>query len=120
MSLLSMTRGDTRTWTVTVKNADGTPFDLTSCKMWFSVRDYPGAPAYVFQKTSDSDGITFGGNPALGIATVGPIATGDTSTLAAKELRLAFDVQLKTTDGEIFTLDSGALIVTPDITLETS
>jgi hypothetical protein len=111
-----MVRGDTRTFTVTTTNPDGSPYNLASCDMWFSVRTAYGAPGYVFQKTTGGGGITTP-TPTNGIALV-EVDNGDTTGLPLVETSCVFDVQLKATDGSIFTLNRGEFIVQPEVTTE--
>lgn len=118
MSLLAMVRGDTATFTITVTNQDGTPFDLTSATLWFSVRSAPGAVGYIFQKKTPSSGITVA-TPTTGVAVIS-IDNADTSGLSPSEQRLVWDCQLKTSGGSIFTINRGDLIVSADITTETT
>ena len=116
---LTMTRGDTRSFTITIRTGAGGPFDLTDCSLWFSVRTAPGAAGYVFQKTIGS-GITVA-SLSSGIAVV-QLTNGDTAGLPASEQTLQFDVQLKTATSPpgIFTIQSGQFVVAADITTEVS
>jgi hypothetical protein len=115
--ILTMVRGDTRTFTITVKNPDGSAYDLTSCFLWFSVRQYVGASGYVFQKTL-GNGITVD-DPLTGVATV-TVDPTDTAGLPSVEQHLRWDVQIKTGALQIFTLNYGELIIAADITTEVS
>lgn len=113
--ILTMVRGNTTTFTITVLNPDGSPYDLTSCFIWFSVREALAAPGYVFQKTL-GNGITVD-DPLTGLATI-KIANADTAGLPSVEQHFRWDVQIKTGALEIFTPEMGELIIAADVTQE--
>jgi hypothetical protein len=112
---LTMTRGDTRTFTVTVTNPDGSVYDLTGCEVWFSARLAPGVSPYVFMKQTGNGVII--PDPLLGVANV-KVEPADTLSLPYAESILWWDAQIKSATGDLFTVDNGRLIVAPDITTE--
>ena len=111
----TISRGDTPSFNIAVTQA-GAVFSLVGCSMWFTAKwaykDLDAAA--VFQKTIGA-GITLT-NAALGLATA-TLAATDTSGLAAVKVLLVWDIQVRTAGGLTFTVASGNLIVTPDVTL---
>lgn len=116
---LSCVRGDTTEWDLAVvKNS--VPVDLTDGKIWMTgLRSRGGA--VIFQRTSESgEGITIDpdqdGNP--GVAVI-KLAIESTSGLASELTTLYYDIQVKTAAGDVWTVNYGDLVVTPDATTET-
>jgi hypothetical protein len=108
-------RGDGETYLLTLTEEDE-PLDLTDAEMWMTAKRHIGdadADA-IFQKTV-GDGITIT-DDAGGLATV-VLAPGDTSDLAARTIRLVYDIQVKLTSGRIVTPLKGRLTVNPDVTV---
>lgn len=88
---LRMRRGDTPIWELAVTDADGSPFDLTGCTLYFTAKLLiTDADPGLFQLTT-GDGITVT-DAAGGIATVQP-ARADTSGLT-QDTKLFVDVQV--------------------------
>ena len=112
---LTMTRGDTPEWALTVVAADGSPFDLTDYEVYFTAkRLLTDADPGVFQLTVGA-GVTVT-DAAGGLATIQP-RRGDTNTLT-EDVRLFYDVQLsqEASPDQTFTVDSGTLVITRDVT----
>lgn len=114
MTLLTMTRGDTRVFRVTLTDADGAPLNLTGLTLKFTAK----------RRTSDADddaviakassaGITLVDGPN-GIAdiTILPADTDSYSDTAP----LLWDVQVENGATDIRTPLSGWLIVAGDVT----
>ena len=128
MSALAMTRGDTRTVTTTVSNLDaqgntvlGTN-GVTGWSFWMTAKYDTGDSdaSAVFQKLPASFTIVTPGNattPALVQCTLAP---ADTSSLPGYQVVLSYDVQAKDTNSNIFTVDSGTLTVSADVTIATA
>lgn len=114
----SMIRGDTKRIDVSA-SIDGQPIDMTGTgKAWMSARRFPNSPQYVFQKSSPSSGISIT-NGVGGLFTV-TISPGDTEALPAEPVTLYYDIQVRSTTGEIYTVTTGTISVSPDITVETT
>ncbi len=115
---LTMRRGDTATYTVTVTQA-GAAYNLTGSIMRFTAKwaftDSDGDA--LFARTSPSSGITFT-NAAGGIASV-TLAPANTSTLPGSEVRLNYDIQVTDGSGNVYTVIDGLLIVLPDVSIAT-
>jgi hypothetical protein len=101
-----MVRGDTRTFTIALTDADGVAIDLTDAAVAFSVS---GA----FTKTT-GDGVVVS-DPTSGIALV-TVEPADTDWMRGRSAR-RFDVQVTMSDGSIRTPISGRFVVLPDVTI---
>jgi hypothetical protein len=112
MTYLSMTRGDTQTFTLTLVDGSGDPLDLTDVALTFTAkRRYSDSDDdAVIRKTVD-DGIVVDEDPTTGLATV-TIDPPDTSSLTARSL--VWDIQVD--DGDVRTPLSGRLAIQPDVT----
>src|SRR5579872_7247955 len=116
MSTLIMTHGDSRVWQATISNLTST--GLTSCTFWLTVKRAitdPDASA-IFQKLNASFTVVQNGNqttPGIVQVTINPV---DTSGIAEYGVSLVYDVQMKDSTGNIYTVDSGTLTLTPDVT----
>ena len=102
---ITMIRGDTRVFTVTMTNDAGAPLDLTDAEIAFTVDD-------LFDK-SLGDGIAVA-DPETGIATI-TIDPADTSSSDARRA-YSYDVQVTLEDGSVKTPLRGQFVVTPDVT----
>ncbi len=114
---LSCVRGDTTEWELSVARS-GDSVDLTGAKIWMTARRNRGG-SVVFQRTSDEDmGIVIDedqeANP--GVAVI-KLASSSTSGLASETVMLYYDIQVKTLT-DLWTVNYGALVVTPDATTE--
>ena len=110
----AMTRGDTVSFNIAV-TLSGAPFDLAGCSLWFTGKNKFTDPdnAAIFQKTI-SHGIVVT-NSTQGLATV-TLLPADTISLSLVKTILFWDLQLKDSGNNIYTINSGNLIVSPDIT----
>jgi hypothetical protein len=116
MTKYDITRGDTTYFRCTVTE-DGDPFPLTGLELRATAkRSYGQTDAEaVFQKVS-GDGIELDeGDSSVAIVRIDP---ADTEGLGDREVKLLFDLQL-TSGTEVFTLATGLLVVSPDVTLTT-
>ncbi len=116
---LTITRGDTKRFDLTVTDElTGAAIDLTGATMWFTVKRSRSEPDSVkqFQKTT-SDGITIASGSS-GTATL-IIAPADSASMDPARLYV-WDLQIKSSTGAIYTVDSGPLAVLGDVTRATS
>lgn len=98
-------KGDTFTLSFSVQNSTTpvTPFNLTGSSMVMQLRTSPTSTLLAEFKTSDGT-ITYGANPALGIATITPIILPiDTFD------NCEWDVKLTDTNGVVTTIKRGTL-----------
>lgn len=119
MSQLSMVRGDTLIFDVAVVDKAGAPVNITGKTLIFTVKArYSDADnAAIAQKKTPSSGITIT-NGAGGLATV-TLQPADTRNLTDQWQTLVWDLQL--VDGtNVYTVASGTLQVTPDVTVSIS
>jgi hypothetical protein len=111
-------RGDGEIYQLTLTD-DDEPLDLTDAEIWMTAKRHirdTDADA-IFQKTV-GDGITVTDDTG-GLATV-QLEPADTSGLAARTVRLVYDVQVKLASGRIVTPLKGRLTVEPDVTVSTA
>jgi hypothetical protein len=111
MNDLTVIRGDTVTFELTITDSAGDPYDLTGAEVWFSVERLG------ISKTVGS-GITVA-TPASGVATIS-LVTADTEDAPNLRVSYRYDVQLRLSDGSIKTPVRGQLIVIPDVTTDVS
>lgn len=104
-------QGDTLTFTVTVKNSNGSAYPITGSSSSMKIKRLSGAE--VLSLTVGS-GITYT-NAAGGIMTV-TITAAQSAALPTEKV-LAYDLQLEQSSGTIITtLVRGTITVTPQIT----
>lgn len=117
MTRLSMTRGDTKSFTITLTDDDGLPLDVTGMSLIFTVKRsrFDADADAVISKEVD-DGIVVD-DPTTGEAVL-TIEPGDTSGLAARTHRLFYDVQVVDGAGVVITPLSDILEIQPDVTQE--
>ena len=128
MSSLAMTRGDTRIVTTTISNLDANGNvvfgvnGVTGWTFWMTAKYDPGDTdaSAVFQKLPASFSITTPGNAATPAVVTCTLAPADTASLPGYQVVLSYDVQAKDTSGNIFTVDSGTLTVSADVTIATA
>ena len=115
MTLLSMTRGDTRAFAIALTDADGLPLDLTDLTLTFTakLRQTDTDANAVIVKT-EGDGITIGDDPTDGTATL-VISPEDTEGLT-RRTSLYWDVQVEDSLGAVSTPLAGRLVVSLDVT----
>lgn len=78
-STLTMTQGDVREATITIRDPDGTPTDLTDKRVLFTAKKERLGSAFVFQKSSADGGIVIA-DPATGVGVM-VIEEADTEDL---------------------------------------
>ena len=116
--IVAYPRGDTRTLSIQVNNADGTPFNLTGCTVYFTlnVSKTPaddGTDSSAALKASTSSFST----PTNGLATI-TLTNALTQPLVGS--RYYYDIQLKDGSGNITSLGQSTFTVTDDITTRIS
>lgn len=108
-----MRRGDSRDPTCTVTNADGSAYDLTGAKIWFGAKSQHSladGSAEIFKVSTTSGHIDVSGN----VITI-HILPADTVSMPNRDVRLYYEVQILTTGGKVYTVDSGHLTVLADV-----
>lgn len=104
---LTMTRGDSREFSVTVSDAAGDPYDLTDATISFTVDD-------LFDAKTVGAGITVTA-PETGVAVI-TIDPADTEDAPDRRTAYDYDVQIILADGRVKTPLRGLFIVLPDVT----
>jgi hypothetical protein len=113
----SIRRGDTWVETWNILDALGAAVDVTGAKFYMTIKNNTGdADPGVLQLTSPSSGIVIT-TAASGIVTATITAT-QSAALAAQTY--VYDIQMKASNGDVTTLDTGTLTVSPDITITTA
>jgi hypothetical protein len=109
---LTWTRGDSGRLDVTVKEADGTAFDLTGATLFLTVKNAltDADSAAVIRKE-----VTSHDNAAGGLSHF-DLLTSDNATAGTRY----YDVQLKTSDAKIYTLFGALWKVLADVTARTA
>jgi len=116
MSDITRKRGDTVILPFTATHGSGV-LNLTGAELWFTAKD--GI------KDNDVDAIiqkTIGNGITVLSAIAGTlevkIEPADTEeiNIAGSEKSFVWDLQVKTADDDVYTLDSGTLTLTPDVT----
>lgn len=109
---LTWTRGDTGRLDVTVKQADGTAYNLTGATLFLTVKNAltDADSAAVIRKEVTSHDSATGGLSHFDLLTT------DNATAASRY----YDVQLKTSDSKIYTLFGGLWKVLADVTARTA
>jgi hypothetical protein len=110
----TMTRGNNVTLSGTA-TLSGDPYELGGCLLWFTAKyRYTDADLdAVFQKSIGS-GITIT-NPTQGLFTVA-ILPADTLAVAKARTVLVWDLQVQDGSGKVYTLNSGSIVINPDVT----
>lgn len=110
---ITIIRGDDQSLDLTIKNADGSAFNLTDCTVYFTVK----------KRFHDSDtdaiikkDVTVHTNAAGGLTTV-ELTKTDTTIDARKYL---WDIQVKDSSDKIFSVVYGDFIVKHDVTNRTT
>lgn len=121
---LAFSRGDTLAIDLALTNGSA-PEDLTGSKLYFTIKeDTEDADAEAtVRKTSPSSGITIvsstGGTAQVVIAAADTAAVFD-HLPASSVAFFFFDVQLKLSGGQVYTVAEGTALVYPDVTISTS
>ena len=105
-------RGRTTAFTVTVKDENGTPVNLTGSTVTMAIKNAAGATLLTYS-TATGQGITLT-NPALGQLTVSPEALG-TGTLPLSNA-LNTDMKLQLSSGVIYVLFRGSITLIDKVT----
>lgn len=117
---LRMYRGDTLNIDFQVKDDDGSVVDLSGATAWFTVKDQltdsDASAIFQYQATEPTatTGITWT-NASQGKYRVS-INPADTDNLGDTVQELHWDSQVKTSAGEIYTVEKGKLLVEPEVT----
>ena len=110
---LQIKRGDTWSRTIYFEDEDGARIDITGWTIFLTVKENANDldSAAKISKT-----ITVLSNPTNGEAEIELTSTDTAQTIE----NYLFDIQVKTDDGEIYTVLEGVLTITQDITTRTS
>lgn len=115
---LTIIRGDDEFIDLTLATASGTAVDLTDVDLWFTAKEsqYDTDQAAVLFKTTPSQ-IVVTSPPTSGLAVV-EIPGSETKLIRSRYLSvpLYWDVQLKDGNGDIQTVATGTITITPDVT----
>jgi hypothetical protein len=114
---LSLTRGDTQSYTLTFKEANDTLYDISGWTVYFTLKENPDLPdsAASLQKilTAGTNGTTgFGTSGTSGIATIS-LFPSDTVNLAPGQYD--FDIQVRTAAAEVYTVLKGKFDLEYDV-----
>jgi hypothetical protein len=117
--LKNLIRGNAFSLTIPVRNADGTPFDLTGYKVFLTVKssvDYTGE-----MTLNDDDAVLQVEVPSISNPTAGNVVI----PVSASDMEIApstyyYDVQFVPSSGEPWSLHYDEFIVIPDVTRRTS
>lgn len=110
---LSMVRGDSRTYTVTFKRADGTPYCIKNWVVHFTLKknwNLPDSQASLQKVVSTFSDTTSG---TSGVADI-VIDPSDTANLTPMEYD--FDIVATTDTGDVYTVLRGKLDLEHDVT----
>ena len=112
----SMVRGDTKYINIPVTQPNGTAYNLTGCSLWFTVKRHVGDvdALAVFQLTIGSGIAILSAAGGTAQVTITPALT---ASLVGNPDRLVYDVQLKSSTNEVFTIEQGTLTVKAGVTL---
>jgi hypothetical protein len=114
MSLLSMTRGDSRAFAIELTDGDGLPLDLTGLALVFSAkRRISDSDDRALITKTEVDGIVVDDDPTTGLAIL-TIAAPDTEGLSDRVLY--WDLQVDDGAGDVKTPLSGLLSLDADVT----
>lgn len=101
-----LVRGDSRNITADVM-LDGSPYVMTGLTAWFTAN----SSAQSILKTTSS-GIAIETSPTNRLTiTINP---NDTSSFPNRNIYMLYDIQIKASDGAIYTVAAGKLVVIPD------
>jgi hypothetical protein len=110
---LSLTRGDSQTYTITFKKKDGTVWDITNWVVFFTLKTNYNLPdsAASLQKI-----VTTFTAPSTGVAVIS-LLPQDTINLEPGEYD--FDIYVRTAANESYTVVKGKFNIEYDVTRET-
>lgn len=122
MITIRATIGDTIEYTIAITKADGTPYVLSSCMVWFTAKINPGQSdqdaairAYWIDQGA-YDGLSVV-NQLNGTMT---LKVPPAVTALLEPATYLIDLQLRDPDGDIYTVDTGKLIMSHGITQRTT
>lgn len=123
MGTYAMKRGDTfKLPDIYAKTSTGVTINLTGAKVWFTVKrahaQFDTAAVHRADTTDGSGHVTIA-DAASGRITAKMPAIATVGFADGKQ-GLVYDVQVKDSAGDIFTVDEGTITVTPDVTRATS
>jgi len=113
---LEMTRGDSKTFTITIKDGSGVPYCIKNWVVFFTLKtniDLPDSEASL-QKIITTFADTTSGTS--GVAEI-DLLPSDTAGLEAREYD--FDIAVTTNDNKVYTIMKGKLDLLYDITRST-
>jgi hypothetical protein len=112
MMTLTMTRGDVRDFTITVKDPDGSATDLTGKRLTFTAKlDRNSDTAYIQRFSTDSGIVVSDPTTGIGIMT---LESADTDNLPNNST-LVWGIRLDNNPGSPITVATGTLVVTADV-----
>lgn len=108
-------RGDTASFTLKIRRGR-TVEDLTGADLFFTMKESisDSDNAAVVVKDTDLEGGIVIGSPATAGEAKLFFYPGDTSTLDPQDY--VFDIQLKTSSGNVYTVATGTVTITADVT----
>jgi len=117
MTLLSMNRGDSPSWSIALTDLDtGVPIDLTTMTLVFTakrrVSDADDDPGVILK--TEGDGITIDDDPSTGLAVL-VIDPGDTASIDYPRT-LRWDLEVDNGAGDVRTPLHGRLAISADVT----
>jgi hypothetical protein len=116
---ITIFRGDTSFVDVAAKGVDDEPLDLTNCLVWFTLkRSLSDSDEDALIAKTLIDGITVT-NALEGLATV-QIDPEDTDSLTVPILGAYYDVQIRDSLDNIFTISQGTMNIVSDVTRSNS
>lgn len=110
---LSLTRGDSQTYTLTFKRADGTLYCLKNWVVFFTLKTNPSLPdsAASLQKI-----VTTFSDTTSGTSGVAAISLNPTDTVNLDPMEYDFDIAVRTAANETYTVMKGKLTLEYDVT----
>ena len=110
---LSLVRGDSQDYTLTIKNSSGVPYCLKNWKIYFTLKtnyDLPDSQASL-QKTVTTFADTTSGTSGIAVISLDP-----TDTVNLEPGEYDFDIQAVTSENKNYTLMRGKYQVEYDVT----
>ena len=100
--------------------SDQEAYDLTGCALWLTAKSQitDADPAAVFQLSTGAGSISI--TSAINGQAQAVISPADTDSMPYARKKIDFDLQLKTSDGEYWTIAKGVFVVDPNITRRTA
>lgn len=123
MSDFPLKRGDTLILETSIKNDDGSAFDLTGCKVIFtmkrSITDVDFAALAQVSTTSSAPvggGVVITSPPQNGQCVITVPSAATAGKLPDNEVVLIYDIEVIDTLGRVFTTEDGTVTVDADVT----